>query len=93
MADSNRGNGSDSILFTNVRALDGTGEHPYTGEVLVRGNRIKSTTKGSSRFSSGSSSGGQTVIDGAGATLMPGMIGETVHPPWHPKHFPCALCR
>jgi hypothetical protein len=44
MADTNWGNGSDSILFTNVRVLDGTGEYPYTGEVLVQGNRIKSIT-------------------------------------------------
>jgi imidazolonepropionase-like amidohydrolase len=77
------GNGSDSILFTNVRVLDGTGEYPYTGEVLVQGNRIKTITKGSSRFSTGSSSGGQTVIDGAGATLMPGMIDAHLHLSWN----------
>ena len=33
-------------LFTNVRILDATGEYPYTGEVLVQGNRIKQITKG-----------------------------------------------
>ena len=27
-------------LFTNVRIFDGSGEKPYTGEVLVQGNRI-----------------------------------------------------
>jgi imidazolonepropionase-like amidohydrolase len=83
MVDTNWGNGSDSILFTNVRVLDGTGEYPYTGEVLVQGNRIKSITKGSSRFSTGSSFGGQTVIDGAGATLMPGMIDAHLHLSWN----------
>ncbi|TGW05759.1 hypothetical protein EN788_45765 [Mesorhizobium sp. M2D.F.Ca.ET.145.01.1.1] len=36
--------------------LDATGEYPYTGEVLVQGNRIKQITKGSSRFGSSSSS-------------------------------------
>ena len=35
------GNGNGPILFTNVRVLDATGEYPYTGEVLVQGNRIK----------------------------------------------------
>ena len=45
------GNASGPILFTNVRVLDGTGEYPYTGEVLVQGNRIKQVTRGSSRLS------------------------------------------
>ena len=35
-------NGRSSILrFRNVRVLDATGEYPYTGEVLIQGNRIK----------------------------------------------------
>ena len=38
------------MLFTNVRILDATGEYPYTGEVLVQGNRIKQITRGGSRF-------------------------------------------
>jgi N-acyl-D-aspartate/D-glutamate deacylase len=28
------------VLFTNVRIFDGSGDMPYTGEVLVQGNRI-----------------------------------------------------
>jgi dihydroorotase-like cyclic amidohydrolase len=76
-------NGSGGTLFTNVRVLDATGEYPYTGEVLVQGNRIKQITKGSSRFGSGSSFGGATVIDGAGATLMPGMIDGHLHLSWN----------
>jgi hypothetical protein len=43
----NGGNGP--ILFTNVRVLDATGEFPYTGEVLIQGNRIKQVSRGSSR--------------------------------------------
>ncbi len=43
-------NGNANTLFTNVRILDGTGEYPFTGEVLVQGNRIKQITRGSSRF-------------------------------------------
>lgn len=79
------GNGSGSTLFTNVRVLDATGEFPYTGEVLVQGNRIKQITRGSSRFASSSSSyaGGATVIDGMGATLMPGMIDAHLHLSWN----------
>jgi N-acyl-D-aspartate/D-glutamate deacylase len=29
-----------NVLFTNVRIFDGSGEQPYSGEVLVQGNRI-----------------------------------------------------
>ena len=75
------GNGHDNVLFTNVRVLDGTGDYPYTGEVLVQGNRIKQITKGSARF--GSSSGQHVTIDGMGATLMPGMIDAHLHLSWN----------
>ena len=36
-----------NTLFTNVRIFDGTGEHPYLGEALVQGNRIKHVGRGS----------------------------------------------
>ena len=29
-----------ATLFTNVRIIDGSGEAPFAGEVLVKGNRI-----------------------------------------------------
>ena len=87
MADDNNwnGNGSGGTLFTNVRILDATGEYPYTGEVLIQGNRIKQITKGSSRLGPSSSPhyGGATVIDGIGATLMPGMIDAHLHLSWN----------
>ncbi len=37
------------IVFSNVRILDGTGEKPYSGEVTVSGNRIKSITRSGCR--------------------------------------------
>src|SRR6202034_4686300 len=43
------GSGGGPIHFTNVRILDAAGEYPYTGEVLIQGNRIKQITRGSSR--------------------------------------------
>ncbi|MGE3830041.1 MAG: amidohydrolase family protein [Parvibaculaceae bacterium] len=76
------GQGGD-VLFTNVRILDGTGEYPYTGEVQVQGNRIRQVTKGSSRFGASSIGGSQTVIDGMGATLMPGLIDAHLHLSWN----------
>lgn len=75
------GRESEAVLFTNVRILDGSGDYPYTGEVLVQGNRIKQVTKGSSRFGAASASG--TTIDGMGATLMPGMIDAHLHLSWN----------
>lgn len=72
---------SERCLFTNVRILDGTGEYPYSGEVLVEGNRIKQVTRGGSRM--GSIGGGPTVIDGMGATLMPGLIEAHLHLSWN----------
>ncbi|MBW3097546.1 metal-dependent hydrolase family protein [Pseudohoeflea coraliihabitans] len=84
MADHSNGwNGSGSVLFTNVRILDATGEQPFSGEVLVQGNRIKQITRGSSRFSAPMTSSGATVIDGMGATLMPGMIDAHLHLSWN----------
>jgi imidazolonepropionase-like amidohydrolase len=71
------------VIFTNVRILDGTGEYPYTGDVTVQGNRIKSVSKGSSRMNGGASVGGQTVIDGMGATLMPGLCDAHLHLSWN----------
>ena len=68
-----------NVLFTNVRILDGSGELPYPGEVLVQGNRIKEV----SRSRSLRPSNGQTVIDGAGATLMPGMTEAHTHLSWN----------
>ena len=33
------------VLFTNVRVFDGGGEAPFTGDVLVQGNRISRVVK------------------------------------------------
>jgi imidazolonepropionase-like amidohydrolase len=85
MAEENgRFGGAGSITFTNVRILDGSGEYPFTGEVVVQGNRIKQVTRASSRMATnGSGVGGQTVIDGMGATLMPGLCDAHLHLSWN----------
>src|ERR1700741_3953485 len=57
-----------NVLFTNVRIIDATGAQPYQGELLVQGNRIARGGRGTRSLPSA----GITVIDGAGATLMPG---------------------
>jgi imidazolonepropionase-like amidohydrolase len=67
------------VLFTNVRIFDGSGEMPFTGEVLVEGNRIKSVARGTRALAPA----GSLVIDGAGATLMPGMTEAHTHFAWN----------
>ncbi|HTP73568.1 MAG TPA: amidohydrolase family protein [Burkholderiaceae bacterium] len=66
-------------LFTNVRILDGSGGHPVPGSVLVQGNRIQAVGRGNASIPTN----GATVIDGAGATLMPGMCEAHTHFSWN----------
>lgn len=67
------------VLFTNVRILDGTLAHPVSGSVLVQGNRIRAVGRSTAPISSA----GATVIDGAGATLMPGLCEAHTHFSWN----------
>jgi len=70
------------VLFSNVRIFDGGGEAPFTGDVLVQGNRISRVL----RTGHGQRSqpvAGATVIDGGGAFLMPGMVEAHTHFSWN----------
>jgi len=68
-----------NVLFSNVRVFDGTGAQPYAGEVLVQGNRIARVARGARAIPTT----GVTVIDAAGATLMPGMTEAHTHFSWN----------
>ncbi len=70
---------TDSTLFTNVRILDGSGQMPWPGSVLVQGNRIRQVGRSNSSIPTN----GATVIDGAGATLMPGLCEAHTHFSWN----------
>ena len=70
----------ESVLFTNVRILEGPVQSaPYVGSVLVEGNRITRVSRSAASVSGGAA----TVIDGAGATLMPGMCEAHTHFSWN----------
>jgi imidazolonepropionase-like amidohydrolase len=70
-----------SYLFKNVRIFDASGAQPYAGEVLVQGNRISRVARVGQ--STAMPTAGVTVIDGAGATLMPGMVESHTHFAWN----------
>jgi len=74
-----------ATLFTHVTIFDGSGAAGFPGEVLVEGNRIAKVARGAGRQIE---SGGVEVIDGAGGTLMPGLIEPHAH-----LTFPSAVDR
>ena len=63
------------ILFKNVNVLDCTGAPPYAGQVMVEGNRIKAVAPQGSTIPTE----GARVVDGGGATLMPGLVESHSH--------------
>lgn len=70
------------VLFTNARIFDGSGDTPFRGEVLVQGNRITRVTR-SGMGARAPQVGGVTLVDAAGAFLMPGMVEAHTHFSWN----------
>jgi imidazolonepropionase-like amidohydrolase len=66
--------------FTHVQVFDGSGAPPYAADVLIEDERIAAVNRGQSR--SAPSEEAATVIDGRGATLMPGLIEAHAHLSW-----------
>jgi imidazolonepropionase-like amidohydrolase len=62
-------------LITNARILDGTGRAPFSGAVRVEGSRIVEVATDATL----APRPGEHVIDGRGATLMPGLIEPHAH--------------
>jgi imidazolonepropionase-like amidohydrolase len=67
-------------LFTHVRVFDGSGAAPFAADVLIEDERIAAIHR--SDESPSSPSAGASVIDGRGATLMPGLIEAHAHLSW-----------
>jgi imidazolonepropionase-like amidohydrolase len=68
----------NAVRFTNVKIFDGSGIAPYPGEVVIRGEYID----GVYRHDAPPSQEPETLIDGRGATLMPGLIEAHAHLTW-----------
>jgi imidazolonepropionase-like amidohydrolase len=64
-----------AMLITNVSVFDGTGSPSVPGEVLIVGKRIAAVARGGEHIDPQ----GAEVLDGAGGTLMPGLIEPHSH--------------
>lgn len=69
------------ILFTNARVFDASGAEPFTGDVLVQGQRIAAVRRAEQGHTP--LPAGAQVIDAAGAFLMPGMTEAHTHFSWN----------
>jgi imidazolonepropionase-like amidohydrolase len=68
----------NTLRFTNVKVFDGSGSALYSAEVTVEGRHIT----GVFRNSEPTPYARETVIDGQGATLMPGLVEAHAHLTW-----------
>lgn len=64
-------------LIRQVRIFDGSGSEPFAGAVLVDGERISAVL-----HPGDPEPGADTVIEGGGRTLMPGMVEAHAHLTW-----------
>lgn len=69
---------NSGYLFTDVMIFDGTGADLFPGEVLVRDQRIAAVARGDESLPRD----GATIVEGAGRTLMPGMVEAHAHLTW-----------
>ena len=68
----------DAVVFTGVRIFDGSGTPCFAGEARIQGNRIETVVCGPARVDRTAAE----VIDGRGATLMPGLVEAHAHLTW-----------
>jgi imidazolonepropionase-like amidohydrolase len=66
------------MIFANVMIFDGSGAARFPGEVLVREGKIVAVAKGTEPLPRE----GAALVDGKGATLMPGMVEAHAHLTW-----------
>ncbi|WP_068072359.1 amidohydrolase family protein [Novosphingobium lentum] len=66
-------------LIRNISIFDGTGAAPFAGAVLVEDDRIAAVLRDDAAIASATA---DTVIDGHGGTLMPGLVDAHTHLTW-----------
>jgi imidazolonepropionase-like amidohydrolase len=64
----------DRTLIANAAIFDGSGAAPFSGDVMVEGQRVTAVQPGGGLLRAGA-----RVIDGTGATLMPGLVEPHGH--------------
>ena len=64
-----------ATLFRNVSILDCTGAPAFAGSVLVAGSRIAAVVPAAASLAAGDAA----IVDGQGATLMPGLVEAHSH--------------
>ncbi len=64
------------VLFRDVSIIDGAGRPAFPGEVLVEGNRIAAIAPRGTALAAGEAE----IVEGRGATLMPGLCEPHAHP-------------
>ncbi|MEY4760770.1 MAG: hypothetical protein RLZZ200_626, partial [Pseudomonadota bacterium] len=73
-----KSNTDTALVFTHVRLFDGSGSPLQPGEVRIEGQHITAVATGDQTVPRE----GALVIDGRGATLMPGLVESHAHLTW-----------
>ncbi|HKT76459.1 MAG TPA: amidohydrolase family protein [Sphingobium sp.] len=66
-------------LIRNIAIFDGTGSAPEAGAVLIEGKRIAAVLHDAAEIDAATA---DTIIDGQGGTLMPGLVDAHAHLTW-----------
>ena len=66
-------------LIRNIAIFDGTGSAPEAGAVLIEGKRIAAVLHDAVEIDA---TAADTIIDGQGGTLMPGLVDAHAHLTW-----------
>ena len=77
----------DRIVIENASVFDGESAEAFPAAVVIEHGRIAAVARGGESVSAE----GATVIDGAGMTLMPGMVEGHCHPSFTGIHSPPEL--